>query len=142
MILFNRDGCCRPLYFWRSLTMALSDRRAMINGVKFHHIYVPNDLRPSFFALYYPHYRHIPVYPFFSSVPSRGSVSTVDERRQYSIIVHDDLIWNVLVVGRASKQYGHAHTSHQSTSSVGLAGTDDEFSVTCAATELMHETIH
>ena len=37
-------------------------------------MYVPNGLRPPFFALYYPHYRHIFVYPFFSSVPSRGSV--------------------------------------------------------------------
>ena len=47
--------------------------------------------RPPFFALYYPHYHHIFVYPFFNGMPGRGSVSTVDERRQCSIIVYDDL---------------------------------------------------
>jgi len=47
-------------------------------------------------------------YAFFNSVPGRGSVSTADERRQYSIIVYDDLLWNALVVERASKQYDHA----------------------------------
>ena len=56
-------------------------------SIKSHHIYVPNGLRPPFFALYYPHYR---VYPFFSSVPGRGSVSTADERRQCSVIVYGD----------------------------------------------------
>ena len=84
-------------------------------------------LRPPFFALYYPHYRHIFVHPFFNSVPGRGSVSTADERRQCSIIVYDDLLWNALVVEGASKQYDHAHTFHRSTSSVGLAGSDGEF---------------
>ena len=72
-------------------------------------------------------------------VPGRGSVSTVDERRQSSIIVYDDLLWNALVVGRASKQYGHAHSFNRSTSSVGLAGADGEFPVARAATELMHD---
>ena len=52
------------------------------------------------------------VYPFFNRVPGRGPVSTVDERRQFSIIVYGDLLWNALVVERererASKQYGHA----------------------------------
>ena len=52
----------------------------------------------------FPHYRHIFVYPFFNSMPGRGSVSTVDERGQCSIIVYDDLLWNALVVERASKQ--------------------------------------
>ena len=66
--------------------------------------YVPNGLRPPFFALHYAHYRHNFVYPFFNSMPGRGSVSTVDERRQCSIIVYDDLLWNALVVERASKQ--------------------------------------
>ena len=108
-------------------------------SLKSHHIYVPNGLRPPFFALYYPHYHHFFVYPFFSSVPGRGSVSTVYERRQYSIIVYSDLLWNALVIERASKQYGHAHTFHRSTSSVGLAGADGEFSVTRAATEHMHD---
>ena len=65
-------------------------------SIKSHHIYVPNDLRPPFFALYYPHYRHIFVYPFFNTMPGRGSVSTVDERRKCSIIVYDDLLWNAL----------------------------------------------
>ena len=108
-------------------------------SIKSHHIYVPNGLRPPFFALYYPHYRHIFVYPFFNSVPGRGSVSTADERRQCSIIVYDDLLLNALLVERASKQYDHAHTFHRSTSSVGLAGADGEFPVTRAATELMHD---
>jgi len=67
-------------------------------SIKSHHIYVPNGLRPPFFALYCPHYRHIFVYPVFSSVPGRGSVSTVDERRQCSIIVYDDVSWNALEV--------------------------------------------
>jgi len=113
----------------------LRDERSL----KSHHIYVPNGLRPPFFALYYPHYRHVFVYPFFSSVPGRGSVSTVDERRQCSIIVNGGLWWNVLVVERASKQYDHAHTFHRSTSSVELAGADGKFPVTRAATELMHD---
>jgi len=107
--------------------------------VKSHHIYVPNGLRPPFFALHYPHYRHIYVYPFFNSVPGRGSVSTADERRQYSIIVYDDLLLNAPVVERAPKQYDHAHTFHRSTSSVGLAGAGGDFPVTRAATELMHD---
>ena len=107
--------------------------------VKSHHIYVPNGLRPPFFALHYPHYRHIYVYPFFNSVPGRGSVSTADERRQYSIIVYDDLLLNAPVVERAPKQYDHAHTFHRSTSSVGLAGAGGEFPVARAATELMHD---
>jgi len=72
-------------------------------------------------------------------VPGRGSISTVDERRQYSIIVFDDLLWNALVVERASKQYDHVHTLHRSTSSVGLVGADGELPVTRAATELMHD---
>jgi len=49
------------------------------------------------------------------------------------------------MVERASKHYGHVHTSHRSTSSVGLAGSDGEIPVTRAATGLMHaceETIH
>ena len=50
-----------------------------------------------------------------------------------------DLLWNALVVERASKQYDHAHTFHRSTSSVGLVGVDGEFPVTRAATELMHD---
>ena len=53
-------------------------------------------------------------------MPGRGSVSTVEERRQCIIIVYDF-------------------------TSVGLAGADGEFFVTRAATELMHaceETIH
>ena len=86
----------------------LRDERSL----KSHHIYAPNGLRPPFFALYYPHYRHICVYPFFSCLPGRGSVSTVDERRQCSIIVYDDVLWNALEVERASKQYGHAHTTY------------------------------
>ena len=65
--------------------------------------------------------------------------STADERRQYSIIVYDDLLWNALVVERASKQYDHARTFHRSTSSVGLAGAHGEFPVIRAATELMHD---
>jgi hypothetical protein len=46
----------------------------------------------------------------------------VEERRQCITIVNDDLLWNalVVVVVRASKQYDHAHSFHQSTSSVGL----------------------
>ena len=90
-------------------------------SIKPHHIYVSNGLRPQFFALYYPHYRHIFVYPFFNNVPGRGSVSTADERRQCSIIVYDDLLWYAPLVERASKQYGHAHTFHRSTSSAGVA---------------------
>jgi len=39
-----------------------------------------------------PHYRRIFVYPSFSSVPGRSSVSTVDERGHCSIIVYDDLL--------------------------------------------------
>ena len=61
------------------------------------------------------------------------------------IIVYDDLLWNALVIERASRQYGHAHTFYRSASSVGLAGAGGEFPVTRAATELMHdceETIH
>jgi len=58
-----RGGC-------GDLRGGLRDERSL----KSHHIYVPNGLRPPFFALYYPHYRHIFVYPFFNSVPSRGSV--------------------------------------------------------------------
>jgi len=54
-------------------------------------------------------------------MPGRGSVSTVEERRQCITIVYDDLLWNVLVVERASKQFDH------------------EFPVTHAATELMHD---
>ena len=54
-------------------------------------------------------------------------------------IVYDDLLWNALVVERASKQFDHVHTFHRSTSSVGLAGADGEFPVTRAATELMHD---
>jgi len=96
---------------------SLRDERS----IKSHHIYVPNGLRPPFFALSYPYYRHIFVYPFFNSVPGRGSVPTADERRQCSIIVYDDLLLNAHLVERAPKQYGHAHTFHRSTSSVGLA---------------------
>jgi len=54
-------------------------------------------------------------------------------------IVYDDLLWNALVVERASKQFDHVHTFHRSTFSVGLAGADGEFPVTRAATELMHD---
>jgi len=78
-------------------------------------------------------------------MPGRGSVSTVEERRQCITIVYDDLLWNALMVEGASKHYDHVHTFHRSTSSVGLAGADGEFPVTRAATELMHafeETIH
>ena len=50
-----------------------------------------------------------------------------------------DLLWNALVVERASKQYDHANTFHRSTSSVGLAGADGEFPVTRADIELMHD---
>ena len=56
-----------------------------------------------------------------------GSVFTVEERRQCISIAYDDLLWNALVVERASKQFDHVHTSHRSTSSVGLAGADGEF---------------
>jgi len=72
-------------------------------------------------------------------MPGRGSVSTVEERRQCITIVYDDLLWNALVVERASKQFDHVRTFHRSTSSVGLAGADGEFPVTRAATELMHD---
>ena len=78
-------------------------------SIKSHHIYVPNGLRPPFFALYYPHYHHIFVYPFFNSVPGRGSVSTADERRQCSIIVYGDLLWNALVVERASNSNSNSN---------------------------------
>jgi hypothetical protein len=40
---------------------------------------------------------------------------------------------------RASKQNGHVHTFHRSTSSVELASADGEFPVTRAATELVHD---
>jgi hypothetical protein len=63
-------------------------------SIQFHHIYVPNGLRLPFFALLCPHYRHIFVYPFFNSMPGRGSVSTVEERRQCITIVYDDLFWS------------------------------------------------
>ena len=33
----------------------------------------------------------------------------------------------------------HVHTLHRSTSSVGIAGADGEFPVTCGATELLHD---
>ena len=56
-----------------------------------------------------------------------GSVFTVEERRQCISIAYDDLLWNALVVERASKQFDHVHTFHRSTSSVGLAGADGEF---------------
>jgi len=59
--------------------------------------------------------------------------------RRCITIVYDDLLWNALVVKRASKQFDHVHTFHRSTSSVGLAGADGEFPVTHAATELMHD---
>ena len=72
-------------------------------------------------------------------MPGRGSVSTVEERRQCITIVYDDLLWNALVVERASKQFDHVNTFHRSTSSVGFAGADGEFPVTCAATGLMHD---
>ena len=72
-------------------------------------------------------------------MPGRGSVSTVEERRQCITIVYDDLLWIALVVERASKQFDHVHTFHRSTSSVGLAGADGEFPVTSAATELRHD---
>ena len=72
-------------------------------------------------------------------MPGRGSVSAVEERRQCITIVYDDSLWNALVVERASKQYGHVHTLHRSTSSVGVAGADGEFPLTRAATELMHD---
>ena len=69
-----------------------------------------------------------------------GSVFTVEERRQCISIAYDDLLWNALVVERASKQFDHVHTFHRSTTpSVGLAGADGEFPVTHAATELMHD---
>jgi len=63
-------------------------------------------------------------------MPGRGSVSTVEERRQCITIVYDDLLWNALIIERASKQFDHVHTFHRSTSSVGLAGADGEFPVT------------
>jgi len=55
------------------------------------------------------------------------------------MIVNGDLLWNALVVERASEQYDHAHTSHRSTTSVGLAGAHGEFHVIRAATELMDD---
>ena len=63
-------------------------------------------------------------------MPGRGSVSTVEKRRQCIAIVYDDLLWNDLVAERASKQFDHLHTFHRSTSSVGLVGADCEFPVT------------
>ena len=51
--------------------------------------------------------------PSFNSMPGRGSVSTVEERRQCITIVYDDLLWNALMVERASKQYDHVHTFHR-----------------------------
>ena len=72
-------------------------------------------------------------------MPGRGSVSTVDERRQCIIIVYDDVLWNALEVERAPKHYDHAHTFYRSTSSVGLAGADGEIPVTRAATGLIHD---
>jgi len=42
-------------------------------------------------------------------------------------------------VERASKHYGHVHTFHRSTSSIGFAGADGEFPVTRAATKLKHD---
>ena len=78
-------------------------------------------------------------------MPGRGSVYTVEERRQFITFVYDDLLMNALMAERASKHHGPKHTFHRSTSSVGLAGADGEFFVTRAATELMHaceETIH
>ena len=92
------------------------------------------------------HFSHsiIQITAMSSFIPSSttcpvGAVSTVDERRQCSIIVYDDLLLNALLIERASKQYDHAHTSHRSTSSVGLAGAGGEFPVTRAATELIHD---
>jgi hypothetical protein len=53
-------------------------------------------------------------------------------------VVYGDLLWNALIVERASKQCDHVHAFHRSTSSVGLASADGEFPVTRTATELMH----
>jgi len=91
-------------------------------SIKTHHIYVSFGLRPPICTLYRLYYHHIYVYPFFNNVPGRGSVSSAEERRQCITIVYDDLLWNALVVERASKQYDHVHTFHRSTSSVGLVG--------------------
>ena len=63
-------------------------------------------------------------------MPGRGSVSTVEKRRQCIAIVYDDLLWNALVFERASKQFGHVHTLHRSSSSMGLAGAGGGFPVT------------
>ena len=77
---------------------------------------------------------------FCTSVINKGALYIAIKKRggRYTI-VYDDLLWNALVVERASKQFGHVHTFHRSTSSVGLAGADGEFPVTRAATELMHD---
>ena len=72
-------------------------------------------------------------------MPGRGSVYTVEERRQFITFVYDDLLMNALMAERASKHHGHKHTFHRSSSSVGLAGADGEFPVTSAATELRHD---
>ena len=60
-------------------------------------LHVRNGLRPPFFALYYPHYRFIFVYPLLQRRACRGSVSTVDERKQCSIIVYGDLLRNATI---------------------------------------------
>ena len=54
---------------------------------------------------FWKYYRHIFVYPFFNSMPGRGSVFTVEERRECITIVYDDLLWNALVTERAPKQF-------------------------------------
>ena len=71
-------------------------------GIQIHHIYVSFGLRPPICTLYRLHCLHIFIYPFFSSVPSRGSVFTAEERRQCIALINDELLWNALLVERAS----------------------------------------
>jgi hypothetical protein len=87
-------------------------------SIKTHHISVSLGLRPPICKLYCLHYLHIFVYPFFSSVSGRGSVFTAEERRQCIAFVYDDILWNALLVERASKHYGSVHTFRRSTSPV------------------------
>jgi hypothetical protein len=108
-------------------------------SIKTHHIYVSFGLRPPIFSLYRLDYLHIYVYPFFNKVPGWGSVYSAEVRRQCITIVYDGILWNALVVVRASKQHGRVHTFHRSTSSVGVTGANDDFPITRAATELMHD---
>ena len=67
------------------------------------------------------------------------AISTFTFSSEVLLVGVQFLSWGALVVERASKQYGHAHTFYRSTFSVGLAGADCEFPVIRAATELMHD---